>query len=138
MRKTYETDGDLANEASIAKSIAIAFNCEVKKLNKFNQFDYAAIRNGKIVAFLEVKRRKCHSTKYKTIILSLTKVLLAHQIYSATNVETFFVVRWNDKTGICSIVDKFDVSIGGRVDRGDPSDIEPVCHINVGKFRGIK
>jgi len=137
MRPTYETEEDLKRETEISLIVSQAFKCELRKLHKYNQFDYAAIRNGKIVAFLEMRRRNNNMSKYPTMIVSMNKVLSAHLVKIAANLETFFVVMWDDCVGYTSLSRQFEVQVGGRIDRNDLADIEAVCHIPIKDFVAI-
>ena len=56
-RPTYETDDHLEKEAELAQFAAVRWNCEMRKQDKFNQFDYIAIKNKKIDAFVELRCR---------------------------------------------------------------------------------
>ena len=138
MRPTYETKEDLERENEIARIVSQAFKCELQKLHKYNQFDYVAVRNKIVVAFFEMRRRNNEMSKYKTMIVSMNKVLSAHLVKTATNMDTFFVVMWNDCVGYTSLSRQFEVQIGGRTDRNDLADIEAVCHIPIEDFIAIK
>jgi len=49
------------------------------------------------------------------------------------------VVKWNDMVGyVCMSEIDMDIQVGGRRDRGDAQDIEPVCMIPVKNFRRIQ
>lgn len=137
MRPTYETDADIAKEAEVAKVAAEKWNCEMFKLAKFGQFDFAAIRSGQIKAFVEIRCRSNRSDAYPTMIVSANKVIAAWQTEMATGIPAFFVVRWTDQIGFINLAQRFAVTIGGRVDRGDKADIEAVCHIPIDQFQMI-
>jgi len=136
MRPIYETKEDLAKEASLGSLISKRWRCTMQKLQPRDHFDYAAVREGRVVAFIEIKNRTNKMSQYSTYMISMTKVINATMTTIATGIPCFLVVRWIDKTGYINIgnVDT-TVTMGGRVDRSDPQDVEPVCHIDIRDFK---
>ena len=138
MRPIYETPHDLANEASVADVLSSAWNCEMIKLQVRDAFDYAATRGRNITAFVEIKARTNPMRRYPTYMISMTKVMSANTIFMSTGTPSFLVVRWTDCMGWVQLnQNKFPLEIGGRKDRRDAQDIEPVCHININLFRTL-
>lgn len=139
MRPIYETEEDLAKEASLGSIIARHWKCRMQKLQPRDHFDYAAIRDGKVSAFIEIKNRTNKMSQYPTYMISMTKVINATMTTIATGIPCFLVVRWIDKTGYVNIgnIDT-TVTMGGRTDRSDPQDVEPVCHIDIGEFKRFR
>lgn len=92
--------------------------------------------DGKITGWCEFKRRHNDMTKYPTLILSLHKY---RQLvtYSYHEDGAMLFVRWNDKDAVHRIPSghiKYDIAWGGRTDRGDWQDTEPVVHIPTTEF----
>ena len=138
MRPIYETPHDLANEASVADVLSSAWNCESTKLQVRDAFDYAATRGKNITAFVEVKTRTNPMHKYPTYMISMTKVMNANAVFMSTGTPSLLVVKWTDCMGWVQLnQNKFTLEIGGRRDRHDAQDIEPVCHISIDLFKVI-
>ena len=105
----------------------------MSKLRDKSAFDYAAIRNDDVMAFIEMKTRKNEMNKYPTYMISFTKVFKAKQLN-----QVLLIVKWADAVGFTSLHDcKPSIKIGGRKDRKDPADIEPVALIPIKDFQRI-
>jgi len=135
MRPTYETEADLRNERDLISAINQLWQTSSAKLPRGYSLDYALTRDGRVVAFVEIKCRTVSSEQYETYMISLAKVLKAKSLGNAVAVPAYLLVRWNDGVGYIDLrtVD-LDVRVGGRVDRGDSQDIEPVCMIPIKQF----
>ena len=139
MRPKYETTTDLRNEFNVASEYAASFGCSVVKMPMQYRIDFAIVdASQNVLAFIEVKRRLNNMNAYSTCILSLSKVMAAIEMRKTTKKNCYFLVAWNDATGIVELTDKYDVKIGGRKDRNDWQDIEPVVHIPVSDFEVIE
>ena len=139
MRPVYETEGDRSRESAVARKIETAFRCSMSKLQPRDRFDYACIRGDDIVAFAEIKVRKNPMHQYDTYMVSMTKIVHANMIHSAVRLPCILFVQWLDALGYIPM-NRCDVSLrmGGRSDRNDPLDIEPVCHIDISRFRIVR
>ena len=93
---------------------------------------------GKVMGFCESKRRKNLREKYPTLILSLHKYRELQAVREFATALLF--VRWDDRDGVHEITEYADADIrwGGRKDRGDWQDEEPVVHIPVDDFDLIR
>jgi hypothetical protein len=135
MRPLYETQLDLKNEASVADVMASIWKCQMTKLQPRDAFDYAAVRGKDIAAFVEIKTRTNPMNRYPTYMISMTKIISANAIFMSTGVPSFLAVRWTDCIGWVRLNNaNVKLEIGGRTDRSDAQDIEPVCHISISKF----
>jgi hypothetical protein len=142
LRPTYQSEADEAEEREIALRLA-ALGCEVARNKRYYPFDFSVIKGGRIVGLAEFKRRRHPYGTYPTIILSLHKFAAATNYHHATNLPIAFFVRWDgDQVGLCDLhklkPEDVTISIGGREDRNDSEDMEPVIHIPIAKFRGLK
>jgi hypothetical protein len=98
--------------------------------------DFMAMRNGKAVAFIEVRKRNNEMTRYDTYMISMYKLMMASNLTQATKLPCFLAVQFTDKFAITDLPPKeFHVSVGGLTSRGDPQDIEPVAHFNLDNFK---
>lgn len=132
-RPTYESEEDRANEQAVIDGIAGKFGLTSQKLPISYGLDYALYKKwGQLSSFVEVKCRNNESTKYKTIMVSLLKVMKAKELSDATGARCLFVVEWTDRLGIFDLCKPDFIGWGGRVDRNDNDDMEPVAHWAIG------
>lgn len=142
-RRIYETKDDRSKEEAVLETLRRAWHpVIVTKLPPKYALD-AFVDWGTVQAFLEVKRRNCASTTYKTYMLSLRKVRegLDHAELMPQGVF-LLVVEWTDGLFVCDVAEAltapgYRVEVGGRDDRGDWQDVEPVAHIPVNLFQRI-
>ncbi len=134
-RPTYETQEHLKKEEELAKFAAYKWNCEMRKQDKFNQFDYVAINNGKVRAFVELRCRSNEYNKYPTCFVTANKLSSAFSMHQATGLKILFLVGWSDKIGVANLVKQYPITIGGRFDRNDKADIEALAEIPISDFQ---
>jgi hypothetical protein len=135
----YESSHDLDQEQSVASVLSKAWNCEFHKLPISYHVDWMLMREGKGVAFAELKSRKVPSTQYKTLMLSLSKWIKGNDLRRATTLPFLIIAKFTD--GIFyldSYSADVDFGIGGRTDRGDSQDIEPVVYMEIQHFKKVK
>ena len=138
-RLQYESDGDLANETAVASYVGARWNCNFEKLPISYHLDFALTREGAVEGFAEIKCRTSERTRYPTYMIALSKLNAAMTLRHVTGLPVFLIVRWRGgEIGYCDlldvIMDSLTVEMGGRKDRGDWQDVEPVAHIDIGKF----
>ena len=141
-RPTYETSEDLNKETLAIKKFIASFgrkgSVNFAKLPMQYKMDFCLIDNGKIRTFVEVKCRTNKKTAYSTYIISMSKVVAAKS-YSDIGINCILLVQWADQMGwIDMLNNKWDAKIGGRKDRGDWQDIEPVVHIPISEFNIVE
>ena len=140
MRPAYETDENLISEIAVKKIIERNWNCDLIKLPTQYRFDYVAERDGKVVAFIEIKVRKYSSAKIDAMggyMISLSKIVAAKQFAMAAGIRSVLVVNLIDGIYYFPIDKQFatsDLAIKGRTDRGDWEDVEPCALIPMGEF----
>jgi len=135
MRPVYETQTNLKAEQELAAYAAFKWKCEMRKQDKFNQFDYVAIRKRKVLAFVELRCRSNELLKYPSCFITANKLAHAHSMNSATGLPILFLVQWSDRTGFADLTKKYPITIGGRTDRNDKADIEAVAEIPISEFK---
>jgi hypothetical protein len=136
-RPLYETQADRRREASVAQIISKKLNVKLVKLPIRYSVDYAAYdpETRLLKSWHEIKCRNYASLqlfKYEHLILSLAKVMSGLQLAQTT--EKPFYIFWSflDRSIYCLeitgelIKEVADVRSGGRIDRGDPQDVEPM------------
>jgi len=136
MRPTYETNQDLINEQNVISGFCNYWSpLRFEKMPKQYHLDYCLMVGEAVTGFCEVKIRKNTYDKYRTYILSLAKVSAAKNLQDACGLSSVLVVKWKDRTGYTSFNYGWPVLVGGRIDRGDWQDVEPVVHIPLSDFK---
>jgi hypothetical protein len=133
-----EKKEDLENEIAVIKEFGKAMKCEYQKLPKFD-VDFLLARNGKVVAFAEVKCRTHSFNAFPTQMLSFTKYYELDKF--GKNFPCFFICRYTD--GIYYIESKEipldNIEKGGREPRPHrPNDIEYLIHFDRSLMKQIK
>tara|TARA_R110000751_G_scaffold231149_3_gene332553 strand:+ start:1141 stop:1569 length:429 start_codon:yes stop_codon:yes gene_type:complete len=137
-RPIYETAADLEVENGIARHLKAEYGLDCRKLPVSYRIDWAVFKGKKLVGFMELKARKVTKTKYPTLILSLSKLMAGCELASKTSTIFWLGVKWLDTFGVCRITPPFrNVEMGGRTDRNDAADIEPVVHVPVERFKEL-
>ena len=134
MRPYYENQRDLTNENSVATALKEK-GLDVVKMPVSYRLDFAMLRNGEIYGFAEVKTRNNRHDKYPTLMISLGKVMAARQLSKVTGTPSILLVKFLDGLYWCDFASPFDLKIGGRKDRQDAADIEPVAHFPMKAFQ---
>jgi|TARA_R100000455_G_C6271397_1_gene127598 hypothetical protein len=137
-RPKYETSEDLNNEGSIINHVSKIWNVNFSKLPLSYKLDYAMYRENSLMGFCEIKRRKYRREDFETYIISLDKVIKANQLSDITNTKSILLVSWLDGMGWINLNEDFLCKRGGRNDRNDWQDVEPVCHFRISKFKDVK
>ena len=77
---------------------------------------------------------------YNTYLLSSAKVMSAHTLTRATGLPCFLVVQWTDCLGWIDLetTEPLYVGWGGRIDRNDSQDMEPVMHYDILEFKRME
>lgn len=138
-RPWYESGGDLANEGEVAKKIASMYRARLHKLKPKYGVDYLALRYERPWAYMEIKCRTTDRLKYPTYLISVDKIESGVRHAALLGIKAILLVQWRDVLGWVNMNDvayggKCVVAIGGRTDRGDAQDLEPVYHIPVELF----
>ncbi len=137
-RPRYETNDNLTAEQEVVRQLCERWHCEAHKVPLHYQFDYF-LTSPTRQAICEIK---CRGKKYDTLILSLHKIETMMRYSNTFRVAAILAVSWPDEgthflrlsydlTSTCKI------DMGGRTDRGDSQDIEPVLHIPVTEFKPL-
>tara|TARA_R110000803_G_scaffold209698_1_gene279845 strand:+ start:69 stop:488 length:420 start_codon:yes stop_codon:yes gene_type:complete len=139
LRKIYETQYDLDNEKSISEVIQSVCNLSLRKLSMKYFIDFIAFRNKKAVAVVEVKKRNNNHDTYPTLILSLAKYNRGVEFFKVNGLKFIFAVQFNDGCFFYKYKDgdRFAIELGGRIDRKDAEDIEPVIHIPINRMKKL-
>jgi hypothetical protein len=138
-RPVYERNVDLWNEHAVAHAIAGWSGAEVKKTPRMYPLDFAIVRNGDVVALAECKVRTNPMQQYPTYMLSAHKAISARTFAAYLGVPAYLFVRWScGSIGYINLSTPHDrLAIGGRSDRNDEQDVEPVLHWQIKYFRKL-
>lgn len=135
MRPTYENSDSLQQEREVAELLGKKWKCRVIKLPRAYHVDYALVRDG-LKGWAEIK---CRNKRYDTYMLSLHKALNGLTLAEQTKAPLYLVVRIPDGIHWVQMSRTMvgDIDFGGRADRGDWQDREPVIHIEMDLFRRL-
>lgn len=140
MRPRYETADDRVRQYE-----AIVAYCSARKwiprcTDELAAWDYTLYRGERRTAIVEVKCRRCSSGEYGTYMIGTRKMETLDREAARLAVHGLLLVAWTDCIGVCDARTALDVGHrrhGGRIDRGDPADMESVLHIPIDRFTTV-
>lgn len=139
MRPLYESAKDLSNELRVSSVLKDCWDAEFVKLPMAYHVDWAIVRGPQIKAFAEFKRRHNPKTRYPTFMLSLNKWRNGKNMAAELGVPFLVIVEWDDGLYYCDSKNAGpNYGIGGRSDRGDSQDQEPVVFIPTQAFYKVR
>ena len=139
MRPLYESSKDLSNELRVSSILKDFWNAEFVKLPMAYHVDWAVVRGTEIKAFAEFKRRQNPKDRYPTFMISLNKWKNGRSLGNEIGVPFLIIVEWNDGLYYCdtkAVTPTY--GFGGRTDRADSQDQEPVVFINTKAFNKVR
>ena len=137
-RPVYESQRDRDEEAYIKGVVEEKWDCELSKMPMSYHLDFLAMRDGKVVAAIETKRRSVRRESYRSIMVSVSKLFAARRFKETMGVDTIFIIHYNDCIAWISLNEKPDAfGFGGRDDRNDPADQEPVAFFDIPRLTVI-
>jgi hypothetical protein len=141
-RPIYESESDRKRERKVAEIVEQHFKCQLRKAPALFAIDFVAVRNGKPVAWVEIKCRNYSMARIGQMggyLISIKKLIAAKQLFEITGLKLALIVAATDGV-YCHLISDFTVknlTIGGRTDRGDTEDVEPCALLDVSKFRRL-
>ena len=87
--------------------------------------------------FAEIKARNNERDRYTTYMIGISKVMAARKLTEVTKLGCILVVKWEDQIGWINFTDHQSFGLGGRTDRCDSQDIEPVAYFDITRFKGL-
>ena len=138
-RPLYETTQDLSNEQEFMQQLESLWGCTSQKIPIKYGVDFCLMMGDVIKGILEIKCRNNTRLQYPTYMLSAHKIITGRNLAQIIGVPFLLAVKWTDSSGYIDLAktDSAVFKIGGRFDRNDPDDIEPVAHIPIGEFKTI-
>jgi hypothetical protein len=137
MRPLYETKINLNSEIKVMDYVSQCWNVVYFKLPMSYKIDYAIYRDTNLVGFAEVKCRTHTFGAFPTYIISLAKVLEARRLGRETNTTSILIVSWLGALAYLDFFSPFTTKQGGRSDRGDWQDQEPMAHFELKYFKRV-
>lgn len=146
MRPTYETPGDRAREAAVVEAFARHYGIRTIKSPARYPVDFCVVREESgtevVTAFGEVKIRTNAIDTYPTFILSVGKWVEGMALAERTATRLLLVVGWDGGSDVrwvdlTALTGPPRIAPGGRRDRNDADDEEPVIHLPTHVFRQI-
>ena len=86
-------------------------------------------------AIAEIKIRDNPQLQYAEYMIGLSKVLQAKKLTEFTGQTCVVIVRWTDFTGWISLREYKRIGWGGRTDRDDFQDLEPMAFFTASAFK---
>ena len=139
-RPMYETHRDRIAEARVAKKIADKWLCKAIKLRPTYVVDYALMQGDAFKAFLEIKCRNYSMKQMDDMggfMLSLDKWTKGLELARAGGIEFVIAVDAVGGTYWYRGHEHDGLSLGGRTDRDDPQDVEPVVLLRAERFKKL-
>ena len=131
MRTQYESKEDRNIEQKLIKDYV---STGALKLPKSYGFDFMVQHGPKLPEVWEVKRRK---KRYSTWFVSLLKLLKA-QHYEALGIKAYALVEIEGKVYTLRFTETpYYIEWGGRSDRNDSADQEPMVHYKLINMKEI-
>lgn len=137
MRPTYETQKDRSNEREVIDFLCSKWKCSAHKTPQFYPVDWSLTKGNAVKAMVEVKVR---TKSYDSYLISGHKWSEAIKSSEALGVPYLLAVCWPEMGRRVVRYVKVARGIhdrlihGGRRDRGDDQDMEPMVEINMNKF----
>lgn len=138
--RTYCSDADKDNETKTALAVEKAWGCNLHAFGPLCPIDRYAIRDGRLVAIVEIKARSHASAAYGTVFLNFRKWLALTLGSHGLGVRAVFVVNFTDRIGYIDVaaVDASRVKIGGCSKAvKSHTDVEPVIEVPVTKLKWL-
>ncbi len=142
-RPRYETSEDLEREVDVVRRLEERWKAEAIKLPTSYRLDYVFVRDGKEVrSFCEVKVRRYSWEEIDRMggyMISLAKWTAAEAFCSISGLPFILAVSAAREIRFASIrtFEHDGVVHGGRADRADWQDKEPMVLFSVARFRPL-
>jgi hypothetical protein len=147
MRTLYETPQDKERERAAVAAFAARYGLDTVELPPRYPVDFAVVRGGdggldEVTAFGEVKIRSNPADRYPTAILGASKWAEAVTLAERTGCKLILLYGWDMGQDLrwvelTQLTNPPRIAPGGRTDRDDDQDEEPVVHIPVELFRHV-
>lgn len=130
---------DEAAEREVAALLARTWRCEIHKFGPLTPIDFYALRDGRLVAMIELRCRTTATTDFEHVPLNVRKWLSLMLAHTGLGVEALWVVRFADGVRWVHIqdVDARDVRMFRKGVQRVGSDAEPAVYVPVASMRAL-
>ena len=133
-RPMYESQRDRDNEQRVIDLMKERRGLVLRKMPISYRLDFMIMKDHEVLGFAELKSRNVPSTAYDTLLISLGKVAAANLLWRTSELPCYLIALFTDRCGVIDFRAPHELGLGGRVDRGDPADVEPVAHYPMSRF----
>lgn len=132
-RPVYETSQTLSLERRVANICEAVWGVSLVKLPARYEIDFAVLgRDDRVIGFVEVKGRNCTASQYPDFTVALSKAIAARRLSGVCSwqhvaVPVIIVVNYSDVPYYWHLTNHSDIRWGGRMDRFDGDDLEPLA-----------
>jgi hypothetical protein len=134
MRPLYETPESLEGERRVADLLEMYWSRKLVKLPIAYRVDFAVVKED-ITAWAEIK---CRTAEYPEMYLSLHKWMAGKELSRETGLPFVLVYGIKDKVYWKTVEkDEPKIVIGGRQDRDDWQDMEPMAVFKLDQFKTL-
>lgn len=136
MRPVYENQQTLELERLAISTFADQFDVQPVKLPISYNIDYACLSGELLMFWAEVKNRNYPHNAFETFSISAKKILNGLHLRHLSGKGFYLVVQWTNALGYVQVTREMsqDIRFGGRKDRADWQDQEPMVHIPIDHF----
>ena len=144
MRPTYETRENRKAEQAVVRKVVRTWwpdgDVNAIRLPVKSSLDVGFARGKDLIGFGEVKVRSHDHGQYPTLLLSMEKWNVAVGIAKNIRVPVCLLVQFSDILMWAPMEYNSDITVGmgGREDRADPEDVEPVVFIPMDLFKVVE
>jgi hypothetical protein len=137
--RQQETAKDRANEQAMKENLERRRYTVYKLIVKgSHEGEFMLMHGDQLRFWVEYKRRYNHSSKYKTFMVALAKWQVLKRYAEDTGRPAFFIIEYDNETLVYEVTGEAPgVDWGGREDRGNPLDKEPMVFIPVERGFGM-
>jgi hypothetical protein len=140
-RPTYQTAADKEREDDIAHEACRHLSMHWIGFPPFANFDKLFMVGREPIRWVEIKDRGKGGViamrSYPTFMISMKKVKAGLSLQQITKVPAFFGIAWSDAIGLIPVDSPYSIERGGRVDRGDPDDMEGCAYYPIENFKVV-
>ena len=139
----YVTPIDELSERRIAKILCGVLQADkIVKNHRFHQADLSVIRNDRVIALCEVKRRNIHSAQYEHAFFAVEKAVHMAMYAKVSRLPILMVWNFKDqikafKIGEDWVNPGWTIEMRGRNGSNDPADIEPVMMVPISYMKKV-
>lgn len=143
MLKDYYTSYHYNNEENLRIYLENKYNLTLKRNKTLYKYDISVLKNGVITGLMELKDRNYKYGRYTTYIISLDKIKEGVTYTEYFGLPCTLVVRFTCGTILSYRINpeeikNFTLTYGGRTDRNDPNDLEPLVNIPFELFKVLE